>query len=155
MRRSNILAGSGRVLTVLLFAAAAFAAVIPAVQSGGLASPVRLDGKADEWTDVPRVADLKAGTEFAFQNDGRNLYVLVLIKDPEAGRAIGATGMVILGRPDGKRKQAKGALFMGRVISADGYIAWRESQGAVLTDADKDAIRKTPRHPIAVAFAID
>jgi len=155
MPRSELFRRLALVLPVLCLASAVSAATVPAVRSGKLASPIRLDGKADDWAGVPRVLDAKAGAEFAFQNDGRNLYVLVIMKKPEPLESIEATGMTILGRPDGSRKPAKGALFLAREISADGYIVWRESQGAILTDADKAEIRKTPRHPITLAFAVD
>jgi hypothetical protein len=138
-----------------LLAGAALAASVPAVRSGQLATPVRLDGRTGDWTGVPRVFDAKTGTEFAFQNDDRYLFILVVIKKPEPLRSVEATGMAILGRSGGSRKQAKGALFLTRAISADGFIAWRESQGAILTDTDKAEIRKVPRHPISVTFAID
>ncbi|MGZ5499331.1 MAG: hypothetical protein ACXWHI_11465 [Candidatus Aminicenantales bacterium] len=143
------------ILPVLVLASAASAATVPAVKSGKLTTPIRLDGKADDWAGVPRVFDAKAGTEFAFQNDARNLYVLVVMKRPESLQAVEATGMTILGHPGRSRKQAKGVLFLNRQISADGYIAWRESQGAILTEADKAEIRKLPRHPISLAFAVD
>ncbi len=128
---------------------------MPGVQSAKLASPVRLDGKADEWTAAARIVDAKTGAEFAFQNDARNLYILLVLKKPEAVQSAEATGLTVLGRPDGSRKLAKGALFLTREISADGYIVWRENQGAILTDEEKAEIRKVPRHPVSVAFAID
>jgi hypothetical protein len=155
MLRSDFSRRLALVLPVLCLASAASAATVLAVRSGKLSAPVRLDGKTDEWTGVARVLDAKSGAEFAFQNDGRNLYVLVVMKRPESLRSIEATGMTILGHPGRSRRQAKGVLFLKRQISADGYIAWRESQGAVLTDADKAEIRKTPRHPISLAFAVD
>jgi hypothetical protein len=147
-------------LTVLLLAGAfaapvASAATVPAAQSTKLTSPVRLDGKAEEWTGVPRVLDPKAGAEFAFMNDGRDLYILLVLKKPESVESVESTGMAVLGRPAGSRKPARGALLLSREISADGYIVWRERQGAILSDADKSEIRKTPRHPVSVAFAID
>ncbi len=88
-------------------------------------------------------------------NDGRNLYILLVVKKAESIESVEATGMTILGRPAGSRKPAKGALLLSREISADGYIVWRESQGAILSEADKSEIRKIPRHPISVAFAVD
>ncbi|MGZ5425098.1 MAG: hypothetical protein ACXWH4_11115 [Candidatus Aminicenantales bacterium] len=142
-------------LPALCLASAAAAATVPAIRSDKLSTPVLLDGKTDDWTAVPRVYDPKSGAEFAFQNDARNLYILVVMKKPEPVQSIEATGMIVLGRPGGKHKPAKGALFLNREISADGYIVWRESQGAVLTDADKAEIRKLPRHPISLAFAVD
>lgn len=155
MHRSNLSRRLALVLPVLCLASVASAATVLTARSGKLSSPVRLDGRTDEWTGVPRIADAKAGTEFAFQNDGRNLYILVVMKRPESLLSIEATGMTILGHPGRSRKRAKGVLFLTRQISADGYIAWRESQGAILTDKDKAEIRKTPRHPISLAFAVD
>jgi hypothetical protein len=48
-----------------------------------------------------------------------------------------------------------GALFLDGTVEANAYIAWRESQGAVLTAEDKENIRKTPRHPLSLAFAVN
>ena len=138
----------------LLAAAASVAATVPAVQSARPSAPIRLDGQTDEWA-AARFFDSKSGTEVAFMNDGRNLYILLVLKKPESVQSAEATGMTVLGRPDGSRKPAKGVLFLNGKIDADGYIAWRESQGAILTEADKTELRKTPRHPISLAFATD
>ncbi len=140
---------------VLLLALAAAAATVPAVQSAKVSSPVHLDGQIDEWTSVPRISDAKTGSEFAFQNDGRNLYVLLVVKNPEFLKSADATGMTVLSSPGGSRKPARGVRFLNGEISADGYIVWRESQGAILTEEEKAELRKTPRHPIFLAFAVD
>lgn len=140
---------------VLLLALSAAAATVPAVQSAKVSSPVHLDGQIDEWTSVPRISDAKTGSEFAFQNDGRDLYVLLVVKNPEFLKSADATGMTVLGSPGGSRKRAKGVRFLSGEISADGSIAWLESQGAVLSEAEKAELRKTPRHPIFLAFAVD
>ena len=145
---------------VLLLAAAfaappASAATVPAVESARRSSPVRLDGKADEWMGVPRISDPKAGTQFAFMNDGRDLYILLVLKKPEPIESVEATGIAVLGRPAKSRKPARGALLLSRDISADGYIAWRENQGAILSESEKSEIRKIPRHSVSFAFAVD
>jgi len=142
-------------LPILLLAATASAATVPAVSSARLAAPIRLDGQADEWAGVPRIADLKSGAELAFQNDARYIYILLALNKPESVQSVEATGMTVLGRPGGSGKPAKGVLFLHGEIDADAYIAWRESQGAVLTEAEKVEIRKTSRHPISLAFATD
>jgi hypothetical protein len=142
-------------LAVLGVALAASAAAVVAANSSRLSSPIRLDGKADEWTSVARVLDAKSDAAFAFQNDARYLYVLLVVKKPEAMRSAEATGLTILGRPGGRRKPATGVLFLTREIRPDGLIVWRESRGEVLTETDKAEIRKTPRHPVHLAFAVD
>jgi hypothetical protein len=147
--------GPGLLIPVFLVACFAAAATVPSAQSSRASSPVRLDGKADEWADVPRISDAKTGSEFAFQNDGRNLYVLLVVKKPEFLKSAEATGMTVVGSPGGKNKPAQGVRFLSGEISADGYIAWHESQGAILTEEEKAGIRKTPRHPIFLAFAVD
>jgi hypothetical protein len=142
-------------LVIAALGAGASAATVLAVQSVGRSVPIRLDGKADDWEGVPRVLDRKSGTELAFQNDARTLYVLAVVGDEESRRSLEASGMSIVGRPRSGRKAARGALFVTRELSADGFIVWRESQGAVLTDDDKAEIRKTPRHAVSVAYAVD
>jgi hypothetical protein len=147
-----------RAAALILLASAAglaAAAVVPVVESAKLSAPVRLDGKADEWMDVPRFTDPKSGAEFAFQNDDKYFYVLLVLKRPEAIQSAEATGLTALGLPGGRRKAAKGALFLDGTVDANVYIAWRESQGAVLTAEEKEAIRKVPRHPISLAFAVN
>jgi len=138
-----------------IVAAAAGAASVQAVSSLWVSAPLSLDGKTDDWTAPGRVSDTRSGIEAAFQNDGRNLYILIVARTPEAMRAIEATGVTILGRPAGGRKPAKGVRLETRQITPDGLIFWRESQGAVLTEAEKAELRKTPRHPVHVAFAVE
>jgi hypothetical protein len=140
---------------VPLAAAALFSATVPSVQSARAVAPIRLDGRADEWTGVPRIVDPKTETAFAFQNDAQNIYVLMVITRPESLASAEATGLTILGRPERGRKTAKGDLFVTRQTSADNLILWRESQGAVLTEREKAEIRKIPRQPIFLAYATD
>jgi len=144
-----------RLLAAAAVALGSAAAVVPAAVSVKASAPVRLDGKADEWANVARITDAKSGAEFAFQNDGRYLYVLLVLKGPEAIRSAEATGLTALGLPGGRRKGARGALFLDGTVEANAYIAWRESQGAVLTAEDKEGIRKIPRHPITLSFAVN
>jgi hypothetical protein len=155
MSRSCLLKRPVGTLMALLLACFAIAATIPSAQSAKPASPIRLDGQADEWAGVPRLTDAKSGTELAFLNDGRYLYVLLVVTKPDFLKSADATGLTILGRPAGSHKPGKGVRFVNGKISADGYIVWRESLGAILTEAEKAEIRKTPQHPIFLAFAAD
>jgi hypothetical protein len=147
--------GAAAAPALLLAAAALWSATVPSVRSARAEAPVRLDGRADEWTGVPRVVDAKTETAFAFQNDARNLYILMVITRPESLASAEATGLTILGRPERGRRTAKGDLFVTRQTSADNLILWRESQGAVLTEREKAEIRKIPRQPIFLTYAMD
>jgi hypothetical protein len=128
---------------------------IPTAASRPAVSPVSLDGLADEWPPGARVRDEKSGAEFAFLNDGRNLYVLFVLKNPSARKSLEGTGMTILFRPAGTRKPATGALFYTRNVPADAYIGWQESRGALLTDEEKTALKKTATHAVFLAFAVN
>lgn len=147
-----------RTLILAVIGASLSAPAFPAVmvaESRRAASPIQVDGQVDEWLSVERNLDPKSGTSFAFQNDGRNLYILFVVKKPESERSVASTGMTVLGRPRGRKKAATGVLFVRRAVSAEGYIMWRESQGAVMTEAEKTEVRKTPRYTISMAFAVD
>ncbi|MGD1010172.1 MAG: hypothetical protein ABR951_08500 [Candidatus Aminicenantales bacterium] len=125
------------------------------VESRRALSPVRIDGQADEWRLSGLIKDKNSGVELAFQNDGRNLYILVVLKSPDPRKAVEATGMTILSRPGRAKKPENGVLFLSRTVSTDAFIAWQESRGALLTEAEKAEIRKTARHAVFMAFAVD
>jgi hypothetical protein len=122
-------------VVLAVFARASALPEVQAVESRRALSPVSIDGQADEWRLSGLTPDKKSGAELAFQNDGGNLYVLVVLKNPDSRKAFDATGITILSSPGKAQKPGKGVLFLSRSVSADGYIAWQESRGAVLTDA--------------------
>ena len=141
-------------LAFLLLLAPALAEV-QAVQSRRVSAPVKVDGQADEWAADGWILDTKSGAEFAFQNDGRNLYVLLTVNRPESSQSAESTGVTVLTRPAGTKKSLKGVLFLTRDVPAEDYIRWHESQGAVMTNGEKGEIKKTGRHSLFLAFAID
>ena len=127
---------------------------IPRVVSRPAVSPVTVDGSADDWPPGDRFLDKKSGAELAFLNDGRNLYVLVVLKNPAARKSLEGTGMTIFSRPSGSKKPVNGVLFYSRNVSSDAYIGWQENRGAILTDDEKAEIRKTATHAVFLAFAV-
>lgn len=150
--------GSLRILILsalaVFISAPAFTEVLT-VQSRRASPPIRLDGQAGEWAADGLILDTKSGSEFAFQNDGRNLYILCVVKKPESVKSVESTGVTVLTRPEGTKKSQKGVLFLTRDVSAEDYIRWHESQGAVMTDGEKGEIRKTVRHSLYLAFAVE
>jgi hypothetical protein len=126
----------------------------PAVPSREAASPVKADGRSDEWSQTTRVRDKKSGAEFAFQNDGRNLYVLFSVTKSQALESVDSTGMTILARVGGTKKTPKGVLFLKRQVTAESYIRWHEGQGEYLTEAEKTELRKAGRHDLFLTFAV-
>jgi len=127
--------------------------VLP-VESRRAAGPIKIDGLGDEWPLAGPFVDTKAGAELRFQNDGRNPYILLVVKKLEALKSAEATGMTIFHRPGRGKKPGSGALFLAKDMPVEDIIRWRESQGALLTDGEKAEIRKSARQPLFLAFAV-
>jgi len=142
-------------VVLAMFVRAPASPEVQTVESRRALSPVKVDGQADEWRLSGLAKDKNSGAEFAFQNDGRNLYILIVLEDPDPRKAVAATGMTILSRPGRAKKPEKGVLFLSRTVSTDAYIAWQESRGVLLTDAEKSDFRNTARHAVLMAFAVD
>jgi hypothetical protein len=149
--------GSVRILILSALAffisAPVFTEVLSVVSHRAL-SPIKIDGRGDDWPSASPVLEEKAGVELRFQNDGRNLYVLLVVKKLEALKSAETTGMTIFHRPSRGKKPGSGVLFLAKDVPVEEIIRWRESQGALLTDNEKAEIRKSARQPLFLAFAV-
>jgi hypothetical protein len=117
--------------------------------------PPTIDGRSDDWPAPVFGRDARSGAECAFRNDGRDLYVLFVVKDPKARESLASTGLAFLvGKASSKRSE-RGVLFLERAVPAETYILWREGQGELLTEAEKAKIRGTPNRDLSLAFAIN
>jgi hypothetical protein len=139
MRKSN-----QRRLFFALFAVIALAAAakdVP-VKSVWAAVPPTVDGLPADWTN-PVFVDVEDGDiGYAFANDAKNLYVLLMIRNPKAKSTIDQTG-VTLYFAESKKQKDYGLLFHKIMINPDEYIARLEKQGPV-TDEAKAQIRSKP-----------
>ncbi|MCU0243956.1 MAG: hypothetical protein MUE80_04265 [Acidobacteria bacterium] len=138
---------------VLLLAGTAVAQ-IPRASSRRAAGPVRADGAIGDWTGTATVRDAKSGVEFSFQNDGDRLWVLAVVKDAKALESLESTGLTVLAGPAGRKKPVRGVLFLVRALPPESYIYWRESQGRLLSEDDKRAIRGGGPREDTFAFAV-
>ena len=126
----------------------------PAVRSREAAAAVKADGAIGDWSGTAAVLDVRSGVEFSFQNDGKKLWVLAVVKDPKTLESLESTGMTVLAGPAKGKRPARGVLFLVRRIPAESYIYWRESQGKLLSDAEKGKIRKAGPQDDTFAFAV-
>jgi len=118
------------------------------------ASPeIKIDGQTGDWPAPKIVRDAKTGVEVAFQNDGRNLFVLFIARKPEARESLASTGLTVLARDRGT-KTSQGVLLLTRTVPAEAYIGWHESQGAFMTEAEKTSIREVGRHDLCLTYAV-
>ena len=139
---------------LLLGIVASSGAGVPSIKSQWAAAPIVVDGLAGDWAGQVLSHGAKPEADFAFRNDGRDLYILIVLRDPEASKALLATGLKVFGRPGRRGAAASGVLFVARSVSADAYIGWEVGQGTVLTEAEKAALRKEGRRELHLAYAI-
>lgn len=129
-------------------------AQVQVTQSRLTAAAVMTDGRAGEWRDTAGVRDIKSGVKLAFQNDGRDLYILIVFQKPEALESLESTGLAVLARTAAARKLERGVLFLKRAVPAEAYIRWHEGQGTFLSAAEKDKLKNSVRQDLCLAFAI-
>jgi len=143
------------VIVLGLAATVSLPAVDPPVLSRWAASPAKIDGLPDEWREDAVSLEKSVGVEYAFRNDGRNLYILFIFKDPKSLSSIEATGMTLFFSGEGKKQRDFGVRFRRRPVSAEELIATMEKQGAPLTPEKKQEMRAAKMYNLYAAEAVD
>ena len=83
------------------------------MQSSWTSSPITIDGKTNDWNDIPAMADEKNGITFKAANDSENVYVLFALTEPFKARSIRMRGMTIWIDRNGKKDKNFGIKFIG------------------------------------------
>ena len=143
------------VIVLGLAATVSLPAADPPVLSRWAASPAKIDGLPDEWREDAVSLEKSVGVEYAFRNDGRNLYILFIFKDPKSLSSIEATGMTLFLSGEGKKQKDYGVRFRRRPVSAEELIATMEKQGAPLTPEKKQEMRAVKMYNLYAAEAVD
>ncbi len=115
-----------------------------AVVSNWTAASLNVDGSYDEWGDDILNSEQKMSVDYAFRNDGENLFILFIFKDPKYLSTINAKGMTIWFNTEGKKKKKYGITFIKKRISADAFISVLEQQKGALSEGEKNNIRTNP-----------
>jgi len=126
-----------------------------AVDSRWAAAPPTLDGQPGEWPQDTLTLLKKLRVDCAFRNDGRNLYAVLIFRNPKFLSSIAATGLTVYARPEGTKPGTNGVLFVGKTLTADAFIALLESQGTPLTEKEKEYFRIQQQHPVFEAYTVD
>src|SRR5512143_2655576 len=121
IKRSVILAA-----VVLAAIAAPISAKDAAVQSLWTAAPVTVDAIAQEWADAPALFDKLSGAQYALKNDGKNLYIIMVLREEST---IQYTGMKIFLGAAAEKSPNAGILFITKTVTADELIASLEKKG--------------------------
>ncbi len=107
------------------------------------AQPPKIDGVGKDWEGADFSQWQKGAIQYAFRNDGNNLYLLFMIADPKLRSTIEELGLTIYVDPAGKENKDYGINFRRKRITANESIALLEKQGAV-SDERKEQMRATP-----------
>jgi len=144
----------GIVLAALAVVASPVFAAGQAVESMWQAGPMTIDGVAQEWDDSTPIIEEGSRVEYALRNDGKNLYIIMVFKDPDP-RARAAvyprstleyTGMKIYFTNGAKKSKDYGILFQKKQYTADALIASLQKRGPKPSEAQVAEIRKKPTH---------
>jgi len=132
-------------IAILITGAAVRAAAVAAakddpVQSVWTAAVPTIDGQDADWTNPVFVEIDDGSVGYSFANDGRNLYILMMIRNPDYKSTIDHSGVTLYFNAEGKKKKNYGILFKKIVIKPDEYIALLEKQGPV-SDEQKAGLR--------------
>lgn len=141
-------------LAVLAVLGTAGMAAGQAVESRWAFGPMTIDGVAQEWDESTPILDAGSKVEYALRNDGKNLYIIMVFRDPDPKlrskvypkSTLDYTGMKIYFATGTKKSKDYGIFFQKKQYTADALIANLEKRGQVLTEAQKAEIRKKDTH---------
>jgi len=119
-----------------------------------VSTALNIDGSSQDWAGEALLFEEKLQTEYAFGNDGENLFALFIFKDPEYLSSIDATGMTIWINLEGKKKKEYGINFMKMVLKPEQFIALMEKRRGPLSEEEKNEIRSQPQYFIHNARVI-
>ena len=133
-------------LAALVVLAAPGLAAGQAVESLWASGPMAIDGVAQEWADSTPIIEEDSRVEYALRNDGRNLYIIMVFKNPMYKSTLDYTGMKIYFTTGPKKSKDYGLLFQKKQMTAEALIASLQKKGQALSEEQKAEIRKKPTH---------
>jgi len=117
-----------------------------AAESQWTATPVVIDGLAEEWGQATFLTEEGAGADVAFRNDADYLYMVLLIKDKAHLSSFDLTGIFIYFSGEGKKNKDRRLHFYKQVVSAQELIQAMERSGQTLTDERKAELLSRPNY---------
>jgi hypothetical protein len=144
----------GIIVSLALATVAAFAvsgwAKDTVVESQWASTPIRIDAADKDWQDARFLTDDGSKAEYAIQNDGRDLYILVVFPNPLSSTTVGQTGLKVYFSADDKKDKDNGILFTMKPLDTETVIAEMEKRGQPLTDEQRTELRKQKTHMVFV-----
>ncbi len=124
-------------------------------QSKWTATPPNIDGQSEDWQGDTMTVEKKAGVEYALRNDGDNLYIIFIFKDPKYLSSIEKTGITLYANPSGKKDKDYGVKYIKKTVNGEELVAYMEKQGQPLPEEKKQELIGKPQFVIFSATAIN
>ncbi len=124
------------------------------VASRWTAIPPEIDGRIEDWQGEAMVPQKGVGVEVALRNDGENLYVLFVFKDPKFLSSIERTGLTLFSGPPGKKGRDHGVRFIKRTVDGKGLVEYMAKQGKPMSKEQEQEIVGKPQLVVYEATAI-
>lgn len=154
MKRNRFTFGLIQVFTLLILAPGLLSAE-EVVQSKWAVPPPSIDGQIEEWQGETMSPQKKMGVEYALRNDGSNLYVLFVFKDPKYLSSIEKTGMTLYASTSGKKDKDFAVRFVKQAVNGEQLVAYMEKQGQPLPEEKKKELIDKPQFVIFAATAVN
>jgi hypothetical protein len=140
----------GLIIAALVGGSLPAAAKDTVVDSVWVAAPVNVDGSVADWNDVTPATDKGSGGRYALKNDGKDLYIIMVLNDEVARSTIEYTGMKIFITAGPKKTKEAGVLFMQKTLTPDELIASLEKKGEAVSEEKKAEIRKQKSYTVFI-----
>jgi hypothetical protein len=142
-------------ISALLILIPALLSAAEIVQSKWAAPPPNIDGQIEEWQGDTMSIQKNVKVEYALRNDGSNLYVLFIFKDPKYLSSIEMTGMTMYASTSGKKDKDYAVKFTRKTVSGEQLVAYMEKQGQPLAEERKQELIDKPQFVVFEATAIN
>jgi len=154
MIKNRLFLGLARIVIPFLFVSIS----LPAeniIQSVWAASPLLIDGQSEDWSGDAVTSEKSAGVDCAFRNDGRNLYILLIFKDPKFLSSIDMTGITLYASTTGKKDKDWGVRFIKKSVSGAQLIEYMEKMGQPLAEERKQELKDKTQLILFTATAVN
>jgi len=125
------------------------------VESKWTAAPLVIDGAVADWSGDTFVLEKNLQIEYGIRNDAKDLYVVIMFKDPKFLSSIDRTGLTVYLDAQGKKSKNFGIRFQRQNITADQLIATMEKAGEALTPERKTEIKQRPMYQMFHAAIVN
>jgi hypothetical protein len=125
------------------------------VESRWQKSPLKIDGDISDWLAPTFHTEKAIRVDYAFGNDGENLYLIFIFKDRKYLSSLAQTGFTIWFNDQGRKKKQLGLRFEKKMLRSAELIAWMEKKNGPLDEEKKKEILARPAYAISQFVAVN